>query len=156
MANQVCRPCRELLRQQLGLLRQSNTATSYQQASLVAATRIHRRQLHHSTSRNDEKSTTTTASTPKMTSDLAKNLMPSVATKAFGTYVVYGATENIYKACSKPVKYTISEKLRKQEKVPLSKDGEEIGVGGGIWHDRTYRPQFRWSLACSLPQAQLC
>lgn len=64
--------------------------------------------------------------------------MPNVATKAFGSYVIYGATEKLYKACSKPTTYTISEQLRKEGKVPTTEDGEEIGVGGGIWHDRTF------------------
>lgn len=78
--------------------------------------------------------------------ELAGAVKSKVATKAFGSYVIYGATEKLYKVCSKPATYTISQQLRKEEKIPLTKDGEEIGVGGGIWHDRMFAPLPRYLL----------
>lgn len=58
--------------------------------------------------------------------------MPQKATQP---YAIFGATETIFKACSAPAAYKISEELRKKEDVPMTEDGEEIGVGGGVWHD---------------------
>lgn len=133
MANRLCNPCRELMRQQLGLLRELKTAPMYRQASLVAAERLSRRQLHQSSTRRQDK-----PSSPSAPSKLATAMMPGVASKAFGSYLIYGATEKLYKECSKSTTYAISEQLRKEGKVPLTNDGEEIGIGGGIWHERMF------------------
>lgn len=57
--------------------------------------------------------------------------------KATMPYQIFGATQDIYKACSNPAMYKISEADRKAGTVPMTEDGEEIGVGGGIWHDGT-------------------
>ncbi len=48
---------------------------------------------------------------------------------------MFGATERIAKACSEQAAYTISEEDRKNGTVQTTEDGEEIGVGGGMWHD---------------------
>lgn len=142
MANRVCKPCRELLRQHFGLLREFNPAAAHPQASLVAAARISRRQLHQSTSRSEGRSTKgyTLPQGVNSVAELASSVKSTVATKTFGSYVIYGATEKLYEVCSKRATYTISQHLRKEDKIPLTKDGEEIGVGGGIWHDRMFAP----------------
>lgn len=55
--------------------------------------------------------------------------------KAIQPYQIFGATESFYKACAAPVAYKISPELRKKEEVPLTDDGEEVGIGGGVWHN---------------------
>jgi len=60
------------------------------------------------------------------------------------TYLIYGASDKIYKACSAQAAYSISEQDRKDGKVTLGPDGEDVGVsGGGMWHKGTSPfPQF--------------
>lgn len=50
------------------------------------------------------------------------------------SYLIYGASEKIYKTCSAQAAYSISEQERKDGKITLGPDGEDVGVGGGIWH----------------------
>lgn len=51
------------------------------------------------------------------------------------SYLIYGASEKIYKTCSAQAAYSISEQDRKDGKVTLGPDGEDVGVsGGGVWH----------------------
>lgn len=70
---------------------------------------------------------------------IASKILPS---KAVQPYQIFGATESIYKACAAPATYKILPDLRKKEEVPLTEDGEELGVGGGVWHDGTLRSPF--------------
>ncbi|KAB5558585.1 ubiquinol-cytochrome C chaperone-domain-containing protein [Coniochaeta sp. 2T2.1] len=63
-------------------------------------------------------------------------------------YLVYGASEKIYKTCSAEAAYSISEQDRKDGKITLGPDGEDVGIsGGGIWHkDFKLLPTFStWS-----------
>ncbi len=50
-------------------------------------------------------------------------------------YELYKATEDIYNVCASQAAYTISAEDRKNGKVRTAEGGEEIGVGGGMWHD---------------------
>lgn len=50
-------------------------------------------------------------------------------------YQIFGATEQIYATCAAQAAYKISPEARKNDKVETTEDGEEIGVGGGLWHD---------------------
>lgn len=50
-------------------------------------------------------------------------------------YMVYGATKRIYDACSAQAAYTVPKESRTNGTLRRGEDGEEIGVGGGIWHD---------------------
>ncbi|PNP38603.1 hypothetical protein TGAMA5MH_09474 [Trichoderma gamsii] len=54
------------------------------------------------------------------------------------SYRVIGASERIFKACSKAADYRITEEERKNDQVERLEDGEEIGRSleeGNIWHD---------------------
>lgn len=117
------------------LLYELNQAPSVaQRASVADITRLSRRQFHHSVpsrqqnTQQPEKS----AGLGKVLLNIASAVLPS---KAVQPYQIFGATQSIYKACAAPAAYKISPELRKKEDVPLTKDGEELGVGGGVWHD---------------------
>ncbi|KAF3769631.1 hypothetical protein M406DRAFT_320002 [Cryphonectria parasitica EP155] len=131
MANQLCRPCRDLARRQLRALIELNYT---QRTSVADIARHSRRAFHQTTARREEKSQP--ASAP---SGLSKTLLTIASAilprRAVQPYAIYGATETMYKACSKPAAYTISEELRKKEEVPMTEDGMEIGVGTGVWYE---------------------
>lgn len=59
----------------------------------------------------------------------------TTARKTTHSYMVYGATEHIYKTCAAQADYKITQADRKAGKVQLLPDGEEVGVGSGMWHD---------------------
>lgn len=130
MACRVCRPCRDLGRQlrPLGDLhfRTSATAPSYRIA--FEAAKVPRRHLHQSpTYRNDE-------AADSWGSKL-KDAIGGAMRRTTQPYQIFGATESIYKACAEPAAYTISKEDRRNGTVPTLESGEEIGVGGGIWHE---------------------
>ncbi|CAK7205548.1 hypothetical protein SEUCBS139899_008325 [Sporothrix eucalyptigena] len=50
-------------------------------------------------------------------------------------YGAFGVTRNLYKKCTQPAAYEISEETRRNDKVPTTEDGEELGKGGGLWHE---------------------
>lgn len=55
-------------------------------------------------------------------------------------YRVLGATEQLFKASSKAADYHITEKERKEDRVQLAEDGEEIGHSvdpQNVWHGST-------------------
>jgi hypothetical protein len=138
MADRICRPCRALARRQLRLLNELNQAPStFQRASIADITRSPKRQFHQTVPSRQQN-----APQPQKPAGLGRilvavlsNLLPN---KAIQPYQIFGATESIYKACAAPVAYKISPELRKKEEVPMTEDGEEIGIGGGVWHDGTY------------------
>lgn len=135
MADRICRPCRALARRQLRLLNEPNQAPStFQRASIADITRASKRPFHQTVPSRQQN-----APQPQKPAGLGRilvavlsNLLPN---KAIQPYQIFGATESIYKACAAPVAYKISPELRKKEEVPMTEDGEEIGVGGGVWHD---------------------
>jgi len=49
-------------------------------------------------------------------------------------YVAYGATEDLFRTCSKAGDYTIPAVSEGQEPVKTAK-GEDLGVGTGWWYD---------------------
>lgn len=51
-----------------------------------------------------------------------------------GSYAIYGGTHQIYKKCSQPVSYTISDIDRANGTVDTLEDGEEVGKSEGAWH----------------------
>ena len=61
--------------------------------------------------------------------------LKTTARKTTHTYMVYGATEHMYKACSAQAAYTITQADRKAGKIQILEGGEEVGFGGGMWHD---------------------
>lgn len=59
------------------------------------------------------------------------------------SYRVIGASERIFKACSKAADYRITEEERKNDQVERLEDGEEIGRSleeGNIWHSSMTPP----------------
>ncbi|KAK3375276.1 ubiquinol-cytochrome C chaperone-domain-containing protein [Podospora didyma] len=64
-----------------------------------------------------------------------KNKLGSVARASAGSYMVYGTTERLIKACASQAKYSISETDRREGNVKTAAEGEEVGVGGGMWHE---------------------
>lgn len=143
MATLLCRPCRDLARRQLRALIDVHSQGS--RASVVEISRISRRQFHQSTPRREEKSQSARGASTfaKVLTGIASTILPQKATQP---YAIFGATEAIYKACSAPGKYTISEELRKTNDVPMTEAGEELGVGGGVWHDGLFFQSFFWSM----------
>ncbi|CAN8097395.1 unnamed protein product [Discula destructiva] len=144
MATQLCRPCRDLARRQLrALIDVHHTAP---RASVAEIARISRRQFHQTAQRCEEKSEPVRepSAFARILTSVASVVLPQKATQP---YAIFGATHKIYKACSTPAQYTILEELRKNEDVPLTEDGEELGVGGGVWHDEFgLKPTFStWS-----------
>lgn len=49
-------------------------------------------------------------------------------------YGIFGATRRMYQKCTLQGAYKISEEARRNEDVPTTDDGEEIGSGTTIWH----------------------
>jgi cytochrome b pre-mRNA-processing protein 3 len=70
------------------------------------------------------------------TAGLAQAIMKN--TKSVGvteTYTAYGRTEELYKECAKQANYTIPQAADTEAELPKTEDGEDLGVGGGWWHD---------------------
>lgn len=134
MADRLCRPCRDLARRQLRAMIELNHAPHLGPGAIALVARNPRRQLHQTTvqRRGDKSKAGEPSNFAKVLTGIASAVLPRQATQP---YAIFGATETIYKACSAPAAYTISEELRKKEEVPMTKDGEEIGVGGGVWHE---------------------
>lgn len=51
-----------------------------------------------------------------------------------GSYHVVAATEQIYRQCARGAEYGITEADRRDGKVKKTEEGEEIGVGAGLWN----------------------
>ena len=134
MADRLCRPCRDVARRQLRLLRDLNRPSVGRRAAVAEIARTSARQFHQ-TAPSRSQNPPQPEKQPGIAQTLlgiASKILPS---KAVQPYQIYGATESIYKACSAPANYKISPELRKKEEVPMTEDGEEIGIGGGVWHD---------------------
>lgn len=139
MADRLCRPCRDVARRQLRLLRDLNRPSVSQRAAVAEIARTSTRQFHQ-TAPSRSQGSPQPEKQPGIAQTLlgiASQILPS---KAVQPYQIFGATESIYKACAAPATYKISPELRKKEEVPMTEDGEEVGVGGGVWHDGTFRP----------------
>lgn len=132
MTDRLCRPCRELARRQLRALIELNHAP---RASVASIANHARRSFHQSAAFRSQNPPQESSGFRKVMAQVATSLLPA---RAVQPYLLFGATEQIYKACSEPAMYKISEELRKQEEVPLTENGEEIGVSaakdGSVWH----------------------
>lgn len=51
------------------------------------------------------------------------------------TYVAYGATEHLFKECSRHANYTIPQALEKGGIAPKNEAGEDVGEGSGWWYE---------------------
>lgn len=139
MADRLCRPCRDVARRQLRLMRDLNRPSVGQRAAVAEIARSSTRQFHQTAPSRSQGSPQPEkqAGVAQTLLGIASKILPS---KAVQPYQIFGATESIYKACAAPANYKISPELRKKEEVPLTEDGEELGVGGGVWHDGTFSP----------------
>lgn len=54
------------------------------------------------------------------------------------SYTAFGATEAMYKECARHADYKITKPADEDVEVPKTKDGEDLGVGGGWWHEGTF------------------
>lgn len=73
-----------------------------------------------------------------------------------GSYHVLGATERLFKACSRPADYRISDEARKRDEVERLDDGEELGrpvVALNVWHKSASPPPSLASHAYRVPVA---
>lgn len=131
MSTQLCRPCRELARRQLRALIGVNSSARAAAPTSEIATHS-RRPFHQTSSRRANEAQSEPSIATKVLTGIAKVVLPQRATLP---YAIYGATQGIYKSCSEPAAYKISEELRKEEQVPATEGGEELGIGGGVWHD---------------------
>ncbi|CAG8954102.1 hypothetical protein HYFRA_00009206 [Hymenoscyphus fraxineus] len=87
-------------------------------------------------------------STPNAAPKVAK---PGVTPRKIGgiteTYTAYGGTEEMYKECARHANYTIPKAADPEVEMPKTEYGEDLGVGGGWWHDEVgLKPTFStWS-----------
>ena len=66
---------------------------------------------------------------------LRKILSSITGRSARSSYFIYGASERLFKECARQADYTISQADRTADRIQKTDEGEEIGVGGGMWHD---------------------
>jgi cytochrome b pre-mRNA-processing protein 3 len=65
---------------------------------------------------------------------VAQSLIPGKS-----SYYIYGATEQMYKACAAQADYAIEVADRKAGTLRTTADGEEIGTSkGGPWHSGAF------------------
>lgn len=93
--------------------------------------------ISFSVSARDFHSTPTNAGIAGRLGDIARQAISRTAEP----YGAFGITRTIYQKCTRPAAYDISEETRRSDQVPTTEDGEELGVGGGLWHDgKTTQP----------------
>ncbi|CAG7557726.1 unnamed protein product [Fusarium equiseti] len=73
----------------------------------------------------------------------SRSLLQGIGKSMAEPYRVLGATEQLFKASSKAADYHITEKERKEDKVTLAEDGEEIG--------HSLNPESPWHHVFKLP-----
>lgn len=71
------------------------------------------------------------------TSRLAQELRKR-ATATTETYVAYGATEQLFKECSRHGHYTIPQALERDGVAPKNEAGEDVGEGSGWWYNSKF------------------
>jgi cytochrome b pre-mRNA-processing protein 3 len=71
--------------------------------------------------------------------------VPGVASKSiFTTYTAYGSTEILYKECAAKADYSIPQAKDEDADIPVTEDGEHLGVGESWWHTgRVARNQWK-------------
>ncbi|PTB64294.1 hypothetical protein BBK36DRAFT_1178922 [Trichoderma citrinoviride] len=80
----------------------------------------------------------TPSSSRSFGSTSSRRILGGLGSSIGESYRVLGASERIFKACSKAADYRITEEERKNDQVERLEDGEEIGKSledGNIWHN---------------------
>lgn len=142
----ACRACNNIARLTLRSTVDSSFATTSRRTLLrtVAATtpsrRIHTSRSLRQTENKKENDEADLHRPPGpedkfLGRDLARQLASRASKSTQGTYAIYGASELIYKTCTAQAAYDITSKDREAGKITLGPDGEEVGIGGGMWHD---------------------
>lgn len=133
----ACRSCRKTL--DLALGRPSTLAAWENHASRTLrvscrAVPVQARRLHATPPRNAAGESFMLKVKKWMVQPVADRLK-NTAKKTTHSYMVYGATEDMYKTCAAQADYKITQADRKAGKIRQLPDGEEVGFGGGMWHD---------------------
>ncbi|CAK7262504.1 hypothetical protein SEPCBS57363_000093 [Sporothrix epigloea] len=104
---------------------------------------IQQRPARNTRSRRDIHTTAANAGIASRLGGMARQAIMKTAEP----YGAFGVTRGLYKKCTQPAAYEISEETRRNDKVPTTEDGEELGVGGGLWHEEFHLlPSFStWS-----------
>ncbi|KXJ94429.1 ubiquinol-cytochrome C chaperone-domain-containing protein [Microdochium bolleyi] len=100
---------------------QSISATSSRRGALLSPSRTSHTQQRHMSS---------TASRQGLTDAISKMMRRQTE-----PYRVISATENIYKSCARQAEYKISVEDIKNDTIPKTADGEDLGAGTGVWHE---------------------
>lgn len=64
------------------------------------------------------------------------------------TYAAYGNTDLMYKEVAQYADYTIPQAREKDGEIPKTEDGEDLGIGGGWWHDGKSIPRLPGGVKC--------
>ncbi|KAI0883608.1 ubiquinol-cytochrome C chaperone-domain-containing protein [Annulohypoxylon maeteangense] len=123
----ACRSCR---RQLALLMRQTTTATEFQNVAILrqfVATRPPRLDQRRNF-----------GSTPRQLG--VRDIIAQVFKNSAEPYRVVQATEHIYKACAREASYTISAKDRTAGTIPKTAEGEDLGEGTTMWHNEFKLP----------------
>ncbi|KAI0481615.1 hypothetical protein F4859DRAFT_426697 [Xylaria cf. heliscus] len=127
----ACRSCR---RQLLPLARQANTLVTVELS--ISRTALRQRLLHRAATTPITHITHQRRgfrSTPTRSGIL--DSIRNVVQRTSEPYRVVAATKEIYDACSKAAPYKIDPIAIKAGTIPKTSEGEDIGEGGGMWHD---------------------
>ncbi|KAH7349405.1 ubiquinol-cytochrome C chaperone-domain-containing protein [Plectosphaerella cucumerina] len=135
----ACQSCRQHARL---LARSLRPAVSSAPSHRPAAAPTRRLLSHASSQKQQQQQQTVPPVDPAESAALSKQLSQQLASSGItgvlprgitGQYLLTHQLDTLYKVCSAPAAYTISEDLRKAEEVPKTVDGEELGVAQGPW-----------------------
>jgi len=132
----ACRSCRtylELLSRRPGLIKPT-TARHGSPVKLPAAV-TRSRAFHGTQPRRDVQNEAPERPAARGFKDVLANAM---GRKTLYSYAISAASEKMYNVCAAQADYKILPEDRDKDAVRKGEDGEEIGVGGGMWHDGTY------------------
>ncbi|KAI0010124.1 ubiquinol-cytochrome C chaperone-domain-containing protein [Xylariaceae sp. FL0662B] len=124
----ACRSCKRQLRV---LTRQANAIAEAQNV----ATATTARQLSRPGFAQERSLATTPSQAASDVRQGMRNTLAKIIKRSAEPYRVIHATESIYKACTREALYTISPKDIKAGTIPKTPEGEDIGVGTGMWHE---------------------
>jgi cytochrome b pre-mRNA-processing protein 3 len=82
---------------------------------------------------------------------VVQQVVDTISPRASQTYMLYAATKEIYNVCARQATYQIDPKLRKDNKLEHTSEGEELGTGETMWHTGMAHQQiFSSSSNCSV------
>ncbi len=145
MACRSCRSALDLLPRGPVSLRRSQAAKAVNGsgfarriASPSAASQVQARRLHASRSSREAEQERMSLRM-RLFRPIAER-MAKVAPGVAEPYQVWGQTKEMYNACARQADYDISENDRKEDKIKILEDGEELGTGSTMWHSGKLTP----------------